>query len=129
MFTIQIFALHFAIALHLTLAELCNCCRDPFIVRNAQSCPSFIGFTQPAHPSRCSRSTSTTVCFCALLLLLVLFSPRGSVFVHFGSLFFGVLLWSVGSMFSRLPILQTCNVVVVLKQRLASFQHLRSSLL
>ena len=28
-------------------------------------------------------------------------------------------------MVSRIPILHTCNVVVVLKQRLASFQHLR----
>ena len=30
-------------------------------------------------------------------------------------------------MVSRIPILQTCNVVGVLKHRLASFQHLRSS--
>ena len=37
------------------------------------------------------------------------------------------LLWSVGFTVSRIPIPQTCNVVVVLKQRLASFQHLRSS--
>ena len=29
-------------------------------------------------------------------------------------------------MVSRIPILQTCNVVVVLKHRLASFQDLRS---
>ena len=43
----------------------CNCCHDPFIVRSAQTCPSFTGFTQLAHPSRCSRSTLTTVYFCA----------------------------------------------------------------
>ena len=43
----------------------CNCCHDPFIVRSAQTCPPFIGFTQLAQPSRCSRSTLTTVCFCA----------------------------------------------------------------
>ena len=43
----------------------CNCCHDPFLVRNAQTCPPFIGFTQLSHPSRCSRSTLTTVCFCA----------------------------------------------------------------
>ena len=38
-----------------------------------------------------------------------------------------ILWWSVGSTVSRIPILQTCSVVVVLKQGLASFQHLRSS--
>ena len=65
----------------------CNSSHDPFIVRSAQTRPPFTGFTQLAHPSRCPRSTLTTVCFC---------------------------------------ILQTCNVVVVLKQRLASFQHLCS---
>ena len=44
----QIFALHLVIALHLAIALLLA-----------------IGFTQLAHPSRCSRSTLTTVCFCA----------------------------------------------------------------
>ena len=43
----------------------CNCCHAPFIVRSAQICPPFTGVTQLAHPSRCSRSTMTTVCFCA----------------------------------------------------------------
>ena len=43
----------------------CYCCHDPFIVRNAQTCPPFIGFTQLSHPRRCSRSTMTTVGFCA----------------------------------------------------------------
>ena len=43
----------------------CSCCHDPFIVRSAQTCPPFTGFTQLAHPSRCPRSTLTTVCFCA----------------------------------------------------------------
>ena len=38
-----------------------------------------------------------------------------------------ILWWTVGSMVSRIPILQTGTVVVILKQRLASFQHLRSS--
>ena len=38
-----------------------------------------------------------------------------------------ILPWSVGSMVTSIQILQTCNVVAVLKQRLASFQHLRSS--
>ena len=111
----------------------CDCCHDPFTVRSAQTCPPFTGFTQLAHPSRCSRSTLTTVCFCA----------RVSVFtsglrVHIGSLcsyrlqprhqihhwlVTFILQWSVGSMNNT--ILQTCNVVVVLMQRLASFQHLR----
>ena len=43
----------------------CSCCHDPFIVRSAQSRPPFTGLTQLAHPSRCSRPTLTTVCFCA----------------------------------------------------------------
>ena len=42
-----------------------NCCHDPFIVRSAQTRPPFTGFTQLAHPSRCSRSTLTTEGFCA----------------------------------------------------------------
>ena len=41
-----------------------HCCHDPFIVRSTQTCPPFLGFIQLAHPSRCSRSTLTTVCFC-----------------------------------------------------------------
>ena len=45
----------------------CNCCHAPFIVRSAQTCPPSIGFTQLAHPSRCSRSTLTTVCFSVLV--------------------------------------------------------------
>ena len=63
------------------------------------------------------------------------FSPRVSVFtlglqprhqIHHRLVTF-ILKWTVGSMVRRRPILQTCNVVVVLKQRLASFQQLRSS--
>ena len=45
----------------------CTCCHDPFVVRSAQTCPPFTGFTLLAHPSRCSRSTLTTVCFCVLV--------------------------------------------------------------
>ena len=71
----QHFALHFAIALHIALALLCICCHDPFTVRSTQTCPPFTGFTQLAHPSRCSRSTLTPVCFCVLDL-----PPRVSVF-------------------------------------------------
>ena len=61
----QDFALHLAIALHLARALLCKCCHDPCIVKSAQTRPSITGFTQLAHPFRCSRSTLTTVCFCA----------------------------------------------------------------
>ena len=48
----------------------CFCCHDPFIVRSAQTRPPPTGFTQLAHPSRCSRSTLPTVWFCSLI-----FSP------------------------------------------------------
>ena len=58
------FSRSFAIALHLALAVHCNCCHDPFIVGSAHTCPPFTGFTELAHPSRCLRSTLTTVCFC-----------------------------------------------------------------
>ena len=40
----------------------CCCCHDPFIVRNAQTCPPFV-FSQLVHPSRRSRSSLTTVLF------------------------------------------------------------------
>ena len=53
---------------HCVLLLLCpcfaHCCHDPFIVRSTQTSPPFLVFTQLAHPSRCSRSTLTTVCFC-----------------------------------------------------------------
>ena len=107
----------------------CNRCHDPFIVRSAKTRPPFTGFTQIAYPSRCSRSTRTTVCFYARA------SSRVSVFTSSLQPVTRSIMgsspsscsgvwdpWSVG-----IPILQTCNAVVVLKQRLASFQHLRSS--
>ena len=62
----------------------CNCCHDPFIVRSAQTCPPFTGFTQLAHPSRCSRSALTTVCFCAHASLQVSVFTSGSQFVYIG---------------------------------------------
>ena len=52
--------------LRCTMPLLCFFCHDPFIVRRAQTCPPITGFTQLAHPSRCSRSTLATVYFCAL---------------------------------------------------------------
>ena len=62
------FVLLVALALLLALA-LCfcfaNCCHGPFIVRSASNFSTFPSvFTQFVHPSRCSRSTLTTVCFC-----------------------------------------------------------------
>ena len=59
-----------------------NCCRGPFIVRSAQTCPPFTGFTQLAHPSRCSRSTLTAVCFCACFSVFT-----SGLCVYIGSLF------------------------------------------
>ena len=115
------FRVAFVIALHLALVLFCNCCHDPFIVRSAQTCPQFTGFTQFAHPSRCSRSTLTTVCFC---IRCSSSSPRGSVFTLGLQPFTRSI---IGFVRLHLSILQTCNVVVAQKQRLASFQHLRSS--
>ena len=43
----------------------CHVCHDPITVRRAQTYPLFTGFTQLARPSRCSRSTLATVCFCS----------------------------------------------------------------
>ena len=60
----------------------CNCCHDPFIVRSAQTRPPFTGFTQLAQPSRCSRSTLTTVCFCARVSLSAAPSPNPSSARH-----------------------------------------------
>ena len=106
----------------------CNCCHDPLIVKSAQTRPPFTGFSQLAHPSRCSRSTLTAVCFCASvspgLCVHIGFATRHQI--HHRLVTF-ILQWSVGSTVSGILIPQTCNVVVVLKQRLAWFQHLRSS--
>ena len=57
-----------ALALLLALAH-CPCfahyCHDPLIARKClKHVHLFLGFTQFVHPSRCSRSTLTTVCFC-----------------------------------------------------------------
>ena len=107
----------------------CDCCHDPFIVRKAQTRPPFTGFTQPALPSRCSRSTLTTVCFCAraslgLCVHIGFATPvTRSIIGSSPSSCSGVC----GSMVSGISILQTCNVVALLKQRLVLFEHLRSS--
>ena len=53
----------FALALHIALALLIAVMIRPSR-EVPQTCPPFLGFTQFVHPSRCSRSTLTTVCFC-----------------------------------------------------------------
>ena len=45
-------------------------------MRSAQTSPPFTGFTQLAHPSRCSRSSLTTFCF-----LCSCFSPYALIMV------------------------------------------------
>ena len=122
----QNFALHFAIELHLALALLLaigvmirSSCEVLKLVHHSLVSLSF------AHPSRCSRSTLTTVCFCVRVSVFTSsLQPRHQIHHRLVTV---ILKWSVGSMVSRIPILQTCKVVMVLKQRLASFQHLRSS--
>ena len=99
--------MHFCLALLLAIAVM---------IRSSRSCSKtpFTGFTQLAHPSRCSRSTLATVYFCA----------RVSVFTSGPCVYIGaaalhqihhrlvtvVLLWSVGSMVNRtiLQNLQCC---------------------
>ena len=99
----QNFALHVAIALHLALALSWSVHREK------------CSHSSTAH--QCTRSTLSTVCFCSRA------SHRVSVFtsglqprreIHHKLVTF-ILLWSEGSMVSRIPFLQTCNVVVVLK--------------
>ena len=87
----------------------------PFIVRSARLFHSSNGFIQLLHPSQCSQPVMTIV-FCT--------SDVGS----FQQLCdpWHIVWWCVGSMISRIPILQTCNVVVAQQQRLASFQHLHN---
>ena len=53
-----------ALSLLCSLTLLCSLLSGSFTVKSTQTCPPFIGLTQLAHPSRCSRSTLTTVCFC-----------------------------------------------------------------
>ena len=114
----------------------CHCCHDPFIVRSAQTRLPFTGFTQ-----LCTSVSTFTInvdnCLfvccrfpCTFFLWSVLVSPglQPHHQIHH-RLVTVILQWSVGSMVSRIPILQTCNVAAVLKHRLASFQPLRSSLL
>ena len=102
-------------------------------MRSAQTCPPFTGFTQLAHPSRCSRSTLTTVGFSALVFRDHIASRSFSGLQPFSRSIRGSSPsssscsgewdpWSVEYQSFKLAMF-----VVVLKQRLASFQRLRSS--
>ena len=123
----QNFALHHAFALHLAIALLlCKCCHDPFIVRSAQTCPPFTGFHSACtFVSMLTINADNCLFLCSCFSQVSVFTSGLQTQIHHSLVTF-ILLWSVGSMASRIPILQTC-IVVVLKQRLVSFQHLRSS--
>ena len=72
----QNFALHFTIALHLALAELCKCCHVPFIVRSAQTCPPFNGFTQLPPVSMFTINVDDCLCLCSCFPVITLCSYR-----------------------------------------------------
>ena len=95
----------------------CFCCHDPFIVMNLNlstthwfhsACTSVSMFTINVN----NRLFSAPLISVLLVCVPELQSPSSC---------------SVGSMVSRMPILQTCTVVVAPKQRLVLFQHLHSS--
>ena len=109
------FSLGYSLHIACFSSSLCLSRHGPFIGRSAQPLHRSNGFIQLLHPSWCSQSILTIVCFC----LLFCTSDVGRCPI--------LLLWSVGSLVNGRPILQTCNVVVVLERRLASFQQLRSS--
>ena len=105
----------------------CFCCHDPFIVRSAQTRPPSTGFTQLAHPSRCSRSTLTIVWFCSLIFSPGLhFSGSGASSPDPSSARHLVVECGNHGQKNTNPANLQC-VVVILKQRLASFQQLCSS--
>ena len=87
----------------------------PFNVRSAQLFHRSSGFTQLLLPSGWSQPVLTLVCFCFLFWISDVASIQ-QMSHH--------LVVECGTMVSRISILQTCNDVVVLKQSLASFQHL-----
>ena len=98
----QKFELHLAIALLLFFSFLFSR-HDPFIVRSAKLVHHSMVSLSVAPPSRCLRPTLIIVCFCAAAP-----SPaRSPARRH--------LAVECGSMINRIRILQTCNVVVVLK--------------
>ena len=107
----------------------CFCCHDPFIVRSAQTCPTLTGFTQLVNPSRCSPPTLTTVCLCSFdsQSMCVCRGCSPLTRSNIGFITFHLVVECGVRSVNRIPILQTCKGIVVQKQRLASFQHLRSS--
>ena len=74
--------------------------------------PAVQWFRSALHPSRCPRPMLAIVCS----------APPTSARVDSCDPWY-ILYWSVGFLVSRIQSLQTCNIVVVLKHRLAFFQH------
>ena len=114
----------------------CHCCPDPFIVREVPKLVHRSLVSLSLHISVLMFTTNVDICLflchnfpCTFLLCYVFVSGLQSSHQLRDQFVIVILLWSVGSMVSRIPILQTCNVVEVLKHRLASFQHLRKFLL
>ena len=108
--------LHCSLALH---CLLCFCSQHgPLIVRIAQM---FHHVKVSLNFASFSMFTTGAGNCLFLLLFLFLFLFSWSPFSSPTSAYFRQ--WSVGSTVIRIPILQICNVVVVLMQRLASFPH------
>ena len=83
----------------------------PSIREKCSTLPPSQWFHSVLHPSRRSQQIPTMVCF-------FLFCTAGA-----GSTCSGVV---VVCMVKRIPILQICHAVAVLKQRLVSFQHVHN---
>ena len=105
----------------------CYCCHDPFIVRSSNL--STIHWFHSACTSVSMFTINADNCFCAIGSRSVcsnrFLKPLTRSIIGFIALQL-VLECGIHGV-NRIPFLQTCNVVVVQKQRLASFQHLRSS--
>ena len=81
-----------------------------------KTCPPFTGFTQLAHPSRCSRSTLTTVCVCARDSVFTSgLQPRHRIHQRLRQPSSCCGVWDPWSV--EYQSCKICNVVVVLKQR------------
>ena len=87
----------------------------PFIVPGGQLFHRSNGFTQFCTRLDGPQPISTNVCFC-------LFCTSGASSVQ--QMFHHLVVECGIPTVSKIPILQICNAVVVLKQSLASFQHL-----
>ena len=83
------------------------------LVYSCQGFHSVLHLSQPSQPFPTILSVLPVVHIPALARLIHNISPI-------------ISWWSMGSMVSTIRILQICNAVVVLKQRLAPFQHLHN---